>query len=212
MKYYIRLLLILLTAIHAGEMGAGFNDVNARQPEDVLIDDRDGRSYKTVKIGDRVWMAENLNYDAGDGSFCIDDQDIYCEEYGRLYTWEVAKEACPSGWHLPSDKEWKELERTVMKDFSCSPGQVGKYLKSGTGWYENGNGTDDYGFSILPAGYTNSRGGYYRGIKWSAYLWSSGEFDSQMAVFRILFYNDDRIITRSYNKNFGYSVRCIRDR
>ena len=70
-----------------------------------FTDPRDGKTYKTVKIGNQVWMAENLNYDAGSGSWCYED----CSQYGRLYNWETAKGVAPQGWHLPSKSEFETL-------------------------------------------------------------------------------------------------------
>ncbi len=73
-----------------------------------LVDARDGQSYKTVKIGDQIWMAENLNY-ATDGSWCYDNDPANCAVYGRLYKRDVAINASPEGWHLPSGEEWETL-------------------------------------------------------------------------------------------------------
>jgi len=103
-----------------------------------LTDKRDGKKYKTVIIGERTWMAENLNYEAN-GSKCYDNKPENCDKYGRLYDWNTAKEACPSGWHLPSDEEWK-IDRYVGGK------EAEKKLKSKSGWDEDGNGTDDFGF------------------------------------------------------------------
>ena len=74
-----------------------------------FTDARDGKIYKTVKIGDQVWMAENLNYDAGEGSWCYKDSLSNCEKYGKLYTWEAARRSAPKGWHLPSKEEFETL-------------------------------------------------------------------------------------------------------
>lgn len=111
-----------------------------------LTDERDGQTYKTVKIGNLWWMAENLNYaylqpvaDMDSGSFCFKDSLEYCEKYGRLYPWAIALGVCPSGWHLP----WYMEYRTMLDQFY----RQSRMLRS-TEW----DGTDDYGFAALPAG------------------------------------------------------------
>jgi uncharacterized protein (TIGR02145 family) len=100
-----------------------------------LTDERDAQIYKTVKIGNQVWMAENLNYKT-ENSYCYNDSTTYCDMYGRLYTWDVAMEICPSGWHLPDTTDWKILVETVG-----GWNEAGKILKSKTGWisFENGD-------------------------------------------------------------------------
>ncbi len=77
---------------------------------DTLTDVRDGKTYKTVKIGEQTWMAENLNFD-NTGSYCYANKQENCDKYGRLYTWEAAKNVCPTGWHLPTEEEWQQLEK-----------------------------------------------------------------------------------------------------
>ncbi|MBR2020944.1 MAG: hypothetical protein IJ939_00775, partial [Clostridia bacterium] len=89
-----------------------------------LADDRDGQTYKTVKIGDQWWMAENLNYET-DSSFCYKDSAEFCEKYGRLYTWDAVVDVCPDGWHLPSKAEWETLITAVG-----GRATAGKMLKS----------------------------------------------------------------------------------
>ena len=122
-----------------------------------LHDKRDGKTYKTVKIGTQIWMAENLNYDA-ENSKCYENKPENCEKYGRLYDWETAMKACPYGWHLSSDKEWQ-----VLVNFAGGKEVAGKKLKAKSGWNsykgKSGNGTDGLGFSALPGG--NGYSGYY---------------------------------------------------
>ena len=77
-----------------------------------VVDMRDGKKYKTVKIGSQTWMAENLNYETQD-SYCYENDESNCSKYGRLYTWTAAKKACPSGWHLPSKAEFETLFSSV---------------------------------------------------------------------------------------------------
>ena len=108
-------------------------------------DARDGHVYKTVVIGTRVWMAENMVYNV-EGSSCYDNKPENCAKYGRLYTFEAAKKVCPSGWHLPENDEWKRF-RTIIED---SDGKEAAWvsLKSRDKW----DGSDRYGFDVVPAG------------------------------------------------------------
>jgi uncharacterized protein (TIGR02145 family) len=115
-----------------------------------FTDPRDGKKYKTVKIGNQVWMAENLNYV---GSFFdrLFSRSGKCyssaKGYGRLYNWNTAIKVCPSGWHLPTNAEWDILINAVGEEKTA-----GKHLKAKSGWKNNGNGLDIYGFSALPGG------------------------------------------------------------
>ena len=207
---------------------------------DSLTDERDGQTYKTVKIGSQWWMAENLNYDDSTvtpslsaRSWCRDEVDKGCEVAGRLYTWAAAIDSvklandadnpqdcgngrecgltgkvqgiCPSGWHLPSYDEWNAL-------FTAVGGQpnAGKVLKSQTGWYSNGNGTDAFGFSALPAGYRNNNG-YFDLDGYSAYFWSASENYSSYACSMYLYYSREDASLRNYYKYYGFSVRCLKD-
>jgi len=169
-----------------------------------FMDIRDNKTYKTVKIGEQVWMAENLNYEA-EGSRCYDNKPANCLKYGRLYDWETAMKACPKGWHLPSDDEW-----VTLTDFVGGSSTAGTKLKATSGWNENGNGTDAYGFAALPGGYGYS--GYSSGIGNGGHWWSGIENIANIAdkayrrsigphretAYR---YNDD--------KDNLQSVRCL---
>ena len=183
----------------------------------VLTDPRDGQSYRTVKIGNQVWMAENLNYETAN-SYCYKDSASNCTKYGRLYTWAAAKAACPSGWHLPTEIEFKELVATVGGSSTA-----GKMLKSTSGWDddegESGNGTDAYLFTALPAGDRSDNGGIYRDEGLYAFFWGSTDdgiaysmIDDGIAYSMNLHYHDD-IAGLGYghkDTGTGHSVRCIK--
>jgi uncharacterized protein (TIGR02145 family) len=208
-----------------------------------VTDERDGKVYRTVKIGEQTWMAENLNFDPGQGgsgedkydwSWCYNDEPANCDVTGRFYTWAAAIDSvklandvdnpqdcgygrecgltgkvqgiCPSGWHLPSYDEWNAL-------FTAVGGQLspGKVLKSQTGWNNNGNGTDAYGFSALPAGYSY-HGGYFYGGGINVFFWSATEYGSYIAFCIYLSYEDGYANLLSYDKQYyGFSVRCVKD-
>jgi len=167
----------------------------------VLTDARDGKKYKVVKIGNQTWMAENLNYDAR-GSKCYDDDPVNCKKYGKLYNWETAKKACPSGWHLPNREEWNLL--------SGGTETAGKRLKSKSGWNGNGNGTDVFGFSALPGGNGYSDGNFdFVGINGN--WWSAGESYIGSGYNLCLNYTVNNVLWDNGGEHYLYSVRCIKD-
>jgi len=170
----------------------------------IFTDPRDGKVYKTVKIENQVWMAENLNYDAP-GSKFYDNNSTNAEKYGRLYNWETAKKACPAGWHLPSNYEWQPLV-----DFVGREKIAGKKLKARSGWNDNGNGEDTYEFSALPGGYGLSCGSFYD-VGDHGFWWSSSEYDSNDAYRRHMSYSHEKVDNGNYDKSRLFSVRCVQD-
>ncbi|MCQ2100938.1 MULTISPECIES: fibrobacter succinogenes major paralogous domain-containing protein [unclassified Fibrobacter] len=180
-----------------------------------MVDSRDGKTYKTVKIGDKVWMAENLNYQTGE-SKCYDNKPENCDKYGRLYVWSEAVTACPEGWHLPNKQELEDLKITAGQK-AGDIDTAGTVLKSSTGWNWNeydgksGNGTDGLGFGVLPAGYYYSdRDSFYFEGDY-ALFWSSSEYNSNDAYSLYLYYYDERAYVYNYGKDLGYSVRCVKN-
>ena len=199
----------------------------------IFSDWRDKLNYMAVQIGDQVWMAENLNYACTlgpyaytvDSCFCYNNDESNCAKYGRLYKWAAAvgksekdcgyehecslpsgyiRGVCPEGWHLPSKAEWESL-------FAAVGGQSGTKLKTRSGWDNNGNGLDAFAFSALPAGCRNGWKMDYGDEGYSAGFWSSTEFDSDRAYEMYLTSPDDYASLSSTNKNFGLSVRCVKD-
>ena len=199
---------IALTGCDEKEMKDSRNEnvvKEAPRDENVLKDARDGKTYKTVKIGEQVWMAENLNYKT-EKSYCYKDDEANCAKYGRLYEWDAAKTACPAGWHLPSMGEFYALIAAVGGD-----DVAGKNLQSTGGRYDNGNGDDFFGFSALPAGIRKGDGDNYDGEGDIVRLWSSSEGDGDEAWFMQLEHDSDGAYLFSYVRNWGYSVRCMKD-
>ena len=172
--------------------------------DSTMTDSRDGQIYKTVKIGDQIWMAENLNFEV-DSSYCYNDSAKYCTKYGRLYSWAAANRACPDGWHLPTIDEFETLFATVGKQSIA-----GKKLKSTSGWNNDGNGTDDFGFTALPAGIRYGKDQYYNYEGHHANFWSSIKNGSDSAEYVNMFYDYDNARQLVHDKNDGMSVRCVK--
>jgi len=186
-----------------GKKVAGNATSESSNTNGTFTDPRDGREYKTVKIGEQVWMAENLAYDA-EGSKCYNGNPANCRKYGKLYGWETAMKSCPPGWYLPSDDEWQTLV-----DFVGGAKIAGKKLKAKNGWDENGNGTDDFGFSALPGGCADPDGNFGTigslGIWWS----STCEDNNNDVHFLGIKYNSGNVSGDKLTENYLFSVRCI---
>ena len=192
-------------------------------------------AYKKVTIGTgedaQTWMAENLNYETTEGSYCYgeteeDPKTENCLTYGRLYTWTAAinnstaddngdiQGICPDGWHLPSQAEFEKLIVNVDANLNGeydSKNKAGTALKSTSGWKESGNGSIISGFSALPAGlryYTSefSKDGEY------AYFWSASQYGSgNYAYYMYLKYDLEKALFQNERKDVAFSVRCIKD-
>jgi len=187
-----------------------------------FTDSRDGRSYNVVKIGDLTWMVENLNYET-ETSVCPDGDSRNCKRLGRLYSWAEAKSVCPDGWRLPTKEDFEALVAATSGEVaqSSSQSRAGLALKSRDGWFKKGNGSDEFGFNALPAGYRVAiskaddgtiSGGKFDGIGGYAYFWSATE-DSENpesnAYYMFLAFNSKSASVNSFSKNDYRSVRCV---
>jgi uncharacterized protein (TIGR02145 family) len=166
-----------------------------------------GREHKTVIIGHQEWMAENL--------FCPElgfhyDNDPKNSEngYGTLhahYAMPAIHEILPDeGWRVSSDEDWDVLVKHVGYD-------AGKKLKSKEGWCNGGNGTDLYGFRVLPAGCRSYNGSNFANRGNNAYFWSSSAYSSTNAWYRYFYYYRADVYRYANLRSSGFSVRCIRD-
>jgi len=168
-----------------------------------LKDGRDGKTYKTVEIGNQTWMAENLNYKTDSGSWCYENNDSNCKKYGRLYDWNTAKTACPPSWHLPSRQEWVDLIGNVGGFYAA-----GKKLRAKS---RIGNGTDEYGFSAVPSG-CRYPDGYFKNIGAIGFFWTITARGGIDHAYYLTVYDNGDIGEQFYfNKEYGFSVRCLRN-
>jgi uncharacterized protein (TIGR02145 family) len=170
-------------------------------------------TYQTVVIGAQTWLARNLNYAVEGGSKCYGDDQTNRAKYGLLYNWETALAICPEGWRLPGNDDWDKLFRYVDNVSGSGLYQstmAGKYLKAASGWYNNGNGTDRYGFSALPGGYSGSSG-LLNTAECYGYWWSSSGYDSNRAYYRGMNYDRDGAGYGYGPKATFFSVRFVKD-
>ena len=180
-----------------------------------LTDSRDGKNYKTVKIGSLTWMAENLNYDNSavatgsiDSSFCYDGIPANCTKYGRLYQEYAATAVCPEGWRLPTADDWRDLVNTAKEQHGDNNGSlraVGEWENTIFG--DNVTATNASGFSALPAGY-RAKTGEYDGQGTKAYFWGEDNMNHYAWILSNQYDLDKESLIRGY---FAYSIRCIKN-
>jgi len=204
------------------------------------VTDIDGNVYETVKIGNQVWMAKNLlttkyNDDSAipnvidntewsalkTGAYCWanNDETTYKPLYGALYNWYAVEtgKLCPTGWHVPSDNDYKTLEMSLgmSQDQANGTGlrgtDEGSKLKSNNGWSLDGNGSNSSGFNALPAGYRYYGDGTTKGLGLITYFWTSDAIDDLLATFRRLDAEETEVSRDGTHKEAGKSVRCIKN-
>ncbi len=162
--------------------------------ENILTDERDGKQYKIIEIGNQVWIAENMLFES-ENSWLYNDKKRNGKKHGRLYTWSAALKACPSGWHLPSDKEWTELIDYVGDELS-------------SGWNLRIEGTS--GFNVRLSGFRDSTG-LFHDMNDVAIFWTSTSIDKNNA-WRCYFNRGYEDVVQDYYKKEGaLSVRCIKN-
>lgn len=170
-------------------------------------DKRDKQTYRTIIVDGRQWMADNLNYKI-EGSFCYKDDDDQCMAYGRLYTWDAAVKACPSGFRLPSHEDFESLWTAAGADFNA-----GYLLKTDYGWNGDTNGNDTLKFSAMPAG-NRFDDETYGNMKKFAFFWSADDKSEGIAPGDArVWYLTSKNMGFGYMskpKNFGFSVRCVK--
>jgi uncharacterized protein (TIGR02145 family) len=163
--------------------------------------------------------------------YCYKDEPDSCSKYGGLYQWDEmmhyanqqgTQGICPPGWHLPTDEEWKWLEGAVDSQYGILDPEwdysygyrgfdAGTNLKTTSGWSGNGDGTDLFGFSGLPGGLRYYYGGYLINVGYDSYWWLSNDYGTGHAQYRNLDFSHPGVFRSSHEKDYGFSVRCLRD-
>ena len=199
-----------------------------------FTDARDGNTYKTIKIGEQVWLVENLAYlptvspntDRGGEEihyyvYGYEGTDIEeakaTNNYGKhgvLYNYKAAKEACPDGWHLPTDEEWKILEMQLGMsqadaDTEMYRGDIAAKMMSTSGWA--GIGTNESGFNALQSGYLDGGSGSYFHIDYDANYWTETRVSSAASYMRTIFDGGTAVLRIDFSHSNGLSVRCIKN-
>lgn len=211
-------------------------DIEISEPM-VFTDPRDGTTYTARKIGNQTWMETNLAYlpMVGPPDWSSDNQEVCYvygyqgtdiseakatqnySTYGVLYNWPAAMTACPAGWHLPTDDDWKILEIYLGMETEDADqvhfratGDVGTKLKSDTGWDSEGNGSNESGFGALPGG---SRGNNdaFGGAGIYCNFWTATLTPGNLPWNRFVSYNKTGVSRYAFDKKLGFSVRCVKD-
>ena len=208
-------------------------DVKPKAYYGTLVDERDGKVYKTLVVGSQTWMAENLNYDDSvktkslkGNSWCYDNSTANCDKYGRLYSWAASIDSvalynegdgvdCGNGKYckqLPTKRGicpegWHLPDTTEWRKLYANLGNS-PYAMQEKGYYYWGNATNMSGFSALPAGWyaANNSGGR---LGERTYYWSINDNSSTNAYIWLLHGSDSYLTTNP--KNQGLSVRCVMD-
>ena len=178
------------------------------QQTGTFTDSRDGKIYKTVKIGNQTWMAENLAYKAVGGCWAYNRDSLNVPTYGYLYTWETAKISCPAGWRLASDAEW-----STLSDYLGGVKVAGRKLKSTQMWpmEASENATNESGFNALPGsalGYNDGTSNFGE-LGVDAFFWTATPEKNYVWIRHL---NESSILFRDFDfAAAAYSVRCIKD-
>ncbi len=179
------------------------------QSTGTFTDSRNGKVYKTVKIGEQVWMAENLAYNPAAGNALKYETDAdYADVYGYLYDWKTAMKVCPKGWRLPTDDEWAELSEHLGGEKIADD----KLKETGTTHWKspNAEASNESGFTALPGGARLLSGSIVH-VGERGNWWSASEMYPGYAWTWSLFYTPKGLFRSGNSGQLGYSVRCIKD-
>ncbi len=180
---------------------------SAAAQQESFTDPRDGQIYETVTIGSQTWSKENIRYDTGPGSRCFEDLASNCEQYGRLYTWPDVRLACPAGWRLPTEDDWRRLETFLgMEDVELAGLQY-RGVDEGASLRVGG----DSGFDALLSGYMRPDGTPRR-MNERAAFWTATEHEPAQSSWHRDISADPRVYRSAVDHEYYLSVRCVAQR
>jgi len=176
------------------------------------LDKRDSQQYKIITIGEQTWFAQNLNYEM-ENSWPNEIETYSAKEFGRYYTLEAAQKACPAGWHLPSDAEWQQMEMEfgmskAQAIYTGKRGNIAPFLKHNRSWFYKSE--EGKGFNAVAAG--AYMGSNYVEVGIFATWWTANKTSELKAWTRGIHYSSTAVIREEKNKDYGFSVRCVKDR
>lgn len=184
--------------------GAIMASCHADREVEIFTDPRDGMEYVTVELGGSRWLAENLRFDAREGSRCLADLPEHCAEYGRLYTWPVAASACPAGWRLATENDWRALELFLGMSEAEVPQERYRGRDEGARLRVNGGS----GFDVKLGGYMRPDGTPRR-LHERAAFWTATQYEVGETSWHRDIGTDPRIYRSPVDHGYYLSVRCV---
>lgn len=185
-----------------------FSSLLSAQEIDLFVDPRDGQTYKTVKIGNKTWLADNLKYDVGEGCWCYNDSIENCIKYGRLYTWEAAKKSIPPGWKLPKKSDFENLIEEIAKKHN---NVLSAILLGGSSQFNILFGGSRKAGILLLDGESPYTGIHLATAFWSRTINSDVPFKEYPAWILMVSDITKKVEISYLGNNFGFSVRCVKE-
>lgn len=213
--------------------------VSCKKEDPITVTDIDGNTYIATTIGNQIWMAENLKTTRlndkssitlvpSNSTWITTTRSSYCwfsndtlnkALYGAIYNYFAVQtgKLCPSGWHVPTHNDFKDLEKSLgmtqiqTDSLGWRGTDQGKKMKSRTGWNNNGNGTNRSGFNGLAGGYRYGMDGSFNDLGAVSYWWTSTKNSSNLGLYRRLDYNQIKVYAEGVKLQAGKYVRCVKD-
>lgn len=189
-----------------GDAARDASDGGDASARGIIVDPRDGKTYPTITIGAKTWLAKNLDFAIAGSSWCYGDDPRNCATDGRLYTFESARTACPAGWHLGTDADWKALETALGMSASQLDLEGYSTVRGGS---EGTTLKDPNGFGIKPAGYRGN--GQYDARGDRTYIWTASMRGGDVWRRRIAVATPTIFRFTNPPQGFAISVRCAKD-